>query len=99
MLETLRSRLDDLRIGSRMCPTLVQARTARLIGGSTSDEFGRPSCDYRKFTSLDGLEHGRVLQTNLCVIEVAKLHRYTDHTTMTWMTCVRGRAPQDVMVE
>src|SRR5436189_2091687 len=99
MLDTMRGRLDDLRIGSRMCHTLVQARTTILIGRSTSDEFGRPSCDCRKFTSLDGLEHGRVLQTNLYVIEVAKLHRYTDHTTTTWMTCVRGRAPQDVMVE
>src|SRR3954471_24617707 len=91
MLETLRGRLDDLRIGSRMCHTLVQARMARLIGGSTSDEFGRPSCDCRKFTSLGGLEHVRVLQTNLYVIEVAKLNRYTYRTTTTWMTCVGGR--------
>ena len=79
MLETLRGRLDDLRISSRMCHTLVQARTARLIGGSTSDEFGRPSCDYRRCTSLGGLEHVRVLQTNLCcVIGVTERHRYAD---------------------
>src|SRR4051812_14420649 len=88
MLETLRGRLDDSRIGSRMCHTLVQARTARLIGGSTSDEFGRSSYDCHKFTSLGGLEHVRVLQTNLFVIEVAKLHRYTDRTMTTWKTCV-----------
>ena len=78
MLETLRGGLDGLRISLRMGHTLVQARTARLIGGSTSDEFGRPSHDCRKFTSLGGLEHMRVLQTNLFVIEVTKLHRYTD---------------------
>ena len=83
MLETLKSRHDDLRIGLRMCYTLVQARTARMIGRSTSDKFGRPSYDYRKFTSLGGLEHVRVLQTNLFVIGVAKLHRYTDHTMTT----------------
>src|SRR4051812_33010854 len=94
MLETLRGRLDDLRIGSRMCHTLVQARTAKLIGGSTSDGFGRPSCDFRKGTSLYVLEHVRVLQTNLRgMIEVAKLHRYTDHTTTTWMTCVGDGIP------
>src|SRR4051812_10418154 len=75
----LRGGLDDLRIDSRMCYTLVQAMTARLIGGSTSVEFGRPSYDCRMFTSLDGLEHGRVLQTNLCgVIGVTERHRYTD---------------------
>src|SRR5436189_5562707 len=79
MLETLRGRLDNLRIGSRMCHTLVQARTARFIGGSTSDEFGRPSYDCHMFTSLDGLKHGRVLETNLFdVIGVAERHRYTD---------------------
>ena len=76
MLETLRGRFDTLRIFH----SLVQARTARLMCGSTSDEFGRPSYDCRKFTSLGGLEHVRVLKTNLFVIEVAKLHRYTD----TW---------------
>ena len=93
MLETLRGRLDDLRIGSRMCHTLVQARTARLIGGSTSDEFGRPSCDCRKFTSLDGLEHGRVLQTNLCgVIGVTERHRYTD-TRRRLFDLRRGTSP------
>src|SRR5436189_5104696 len=79
MLETLRGGLDDLRISSRMCHTLVQARTARLIGGSTSDELGRPSYNCRVFTSPDGLEHGRVLQTNLCgVIGITVRHRYTD---------------------
>src|SRR3954467_10238006 len=94
MLDTLRGRFDDLRIDLRMCHTLVQARTARLIGGSTSDEFGRPSYDCRMFTSLDGLEHGRVPQTNLCcMIEVAKLHRYTDRTTTTWMACVGDGFP------
>ena len=95
MLETLRGRHDYLSIGSRMWHTLVQARTARLIGGSTSDEFGRPSCDCRRCTSLDDLEHVRVLQTNLCgMIEVAKLHQYTDHTTTTWITCVRDGPPR-----
>ena len=69
MLETLRGRLDDLRIGSRMCHTLVQAMTARLIGGLTSDEFGRPSYDCRRCTSLGGLEHVRALQTNLLLCE------------------------------
>src|SRR3954469_1909229 len=88
MLETLRGRFDVLSIGSRMCHTLVQARMARLIGGSTSDEFRRPNYNCRKFTSLGGLEHVCVLQTNLFVIEVAKLHRYTGHTTTTWKTCV-----------
>src|SRR2546430_10714760 len=79
MLETLRGRLDNLRIGLRMCHTLVQARTARLIGGSTSDEFGRPSYDCRKFTSLGSLEHVRVLQTNLCcVIGFIERNRYAD---------------------
>src|SRR4051812_8391521 len=78
-LETRRDRFDDLRIGLRMCHTLVLARMARLIGGSTSDEFGRSSYDFRKFTSLDGLEHVRVLQTNLCcVIGVTERHRYAD---------------------
>src|SRR3954467_4445796 len=94
ILETLRGRFDVLRIGLRMCHTLVQARTTRLIGGSASDEFGRPSCDCREFTSLGGLEHVRVLQINLCVIEVAKLHRYTDHTTTTWKTCVGDGLPK-----
>ena len=94
MLETLRGRFDDLRIGLRMCHTLVQARTTRLIGGSTSNEFGRSSCDCRKFTSLGGLGHLRVLQTNLCVIEVAKLHRYTDHTMTTWKICVGDGLPR-----
>src|SRR3954470_10122369 len=94
MLETLRGRLDDLRIGSRMRHTLVQARMARLIGGSTSDEFGRPCCDCRKFTSLDGSEHGRVLQTNLYgVIGVTEQHRYTD-TRVDSSTCDGGRVPQ-----
>src|SRR3954467_13574944 len=79
MLDTLRGRFDDLRIDLRMCHTLVQARTARLIGGSTSDEFGRPSYDFRMITSQDGLENGRVPQTNLyCVIGVTKRHRYAD---------------------
>src|SRR4051812_45168170 len=94
LLETLRGRFDVLRIGLRMCHTPVQARTTRLIGWSTSDEFGRPSYDCRKFTSLGGLEHMRVLQTNLFVIEVAKLHRYTDHTTTTWKICVGNRLPK-----
>src|SRR4051812_10811178 len=94
MLETLRGRFDVLRIGLRMFHTLVQARMARLIGGSTFNEFGRPSYDCRKFRSLGGLEHVRVLQTNLFVIEVAKLHRYTDHTTTTWKTCVGDRLPK-----
>src|SRR3954467_2861670 len=94
LLETLRGGLDDLRIGLRMCHTLVQARTARLIGGSTSDDFGRPRYDCRKFASLGGLEHVRVLQTNFFVIEVAKLHRYTDHTTTTWKTCVGDGLPK-----
>src|SRR3954468_7877845 len=94
MLKTLRGRFDVLRIGLRMCCTLVQARMVRLIGGSTSDEFGRPSDDCRKFTSLGGLEHVRVLQTNLCVIEVAKLHRCKDHTTTTWKTCVGTGSPE-----
>src|SRR4051812_49282514 len=94
MLETLRGRFDVLRIGLRMCQTLVQGRTARLIGGSTSDEFGRPSYDCRRFTSLGGLELVRVLQTNLFVIEVAKLHRYTDHTMTTWKTCVGDGLPR-----
>ena len=93
MLETLRGRLDDLRIGSRMCHTLVQARTARFIGGSTPDEFGLPSCDCRKFTSLDGLEHGRVLQTNLCcVIGVTERHQYTD-TRRRLFDLRRGTSP------
>ena len=75
----MRGGLDVLRIDSRMCYTLVQARTARLIGGSTSDEFGRSSYDDHMFTSLDGLEHWRVPQTNLCgVIGVTERHRYTD---------------------
>src|SRR3954469_20905724 len=79
--ETLRGGIDVLRIDLRMCHTLVQARTARLIGGSTSDEFGRPSYDYRMFTSLDGLEHGRVSQTKLYgMIGVTERHRCTD----TW---------------
>src|SRR3954471_4582040 len=79
MLEILKGRFDVLRIVLRMCHTLVQARTARLIGGSTSDEFGRPSYDCRMFKSLHGLEHGRVLQTNLCgVIGVTERHRYTN---------------------
>src|SRR3954466_5373177 len=90
MLETLRGGFDVLR----MCPTLVQARMARLIGGSTSDEFGRPSCDYCKFTSLGGLEHVRVLQTNLCcVIGVTKQHRYTD-TRRRLFDLRRGRVPR-----
>ena len=94
MLETLRGRFDDLRISSRMCHTLVQARMARLIGGSTSDEFGRPNCDCRKFTSLDGLEHGCVLQTNLCgIIGVTERHRYTD-TDIDSSTCDGGRVPR-----
>ena len=93
MLETLRGRLDDLRIGSRMCHTLVQARTARLIGGSTSDEFGRPSYDCRMFTSLDGLEHGRVPQTNMCgMIRVTERHRYTD-TRYRLFDLRRGMSP------
>src|SRR5438270_977700 len=93
MLETLRGRHDDLRIGSRMCHTLVQAMMARLIGGSTSDEFGRSSCDCRKFTSLDGLEHGRVLQTNLCgVIGVTERHRYT-YTRRRLFDLRRGTSP------
>src|SRR5881628_1573753 len=91
MFETLRGRFDDVRTGLRMCHTLVQARTVRLIGGSTSDEFGRPSYDCRRFTSLSGLKHVRVLQTNLFVIDVAKLHRYTYHMTTTWKTCVWDR--------
>jgi len=48
MLETLRGGLDGLRISLRMGHTLVQARTVRLIGGSTSVELERPSCDCRK---------------------------------------------------
>src|SRR3954470_13021158 len=78
-LETLRGRFDDLKINLRMCHTLVQARMARLIGGSMSDEFGRPSCAWRMFTCLDCLEHGRVPQTNLCgMIGVTEQHRYPD---------------------
>src|SRR5438270_8936520 len=93
ILGTLRGGLDDLRIDSRMCYTLVQARTARLIGGSTSDEFGRPSCDCRKLTSLDGLEHGRVFQTNLCgVIGVTERHRYAD-TRRRLFDLRRGTSP------
>src|SRR5438270_9414736 len=93
MLETLRGRLDDLRIGLRMCHTLVQARMARLIGGSTSDEFGRPSYDCHKFMSLDGLEHMRVLQTNLCcVIGVTERHRYAD-TRRRLFDLRRGTSP------
>src|SRR5436189_6180971 len=94
MLETLRGRLDNLRIGSRMCHTLVQARTARFIGGSTSDEFGRPSYDCHMFTSLDGLKHGRVLETNLFdVIGVTERHRYTD-TRRRLFDLRRGRVPR-----
>ena len=93
MLETLRGGLDGLRISLGMGHTLVQARTAMLMGGSTSDEFGRPSYDCRKFTSLGGLEHVRVLQTNLFVIEDAKLHRYTDHMTTTWKTASGTGSP------
>src|SRR3954463_1223180 len=93
MLETLRGRLDDLRIGSRMCHTLVQARTARLIGGSTSDEFGRPSYDCRMFTSLDSLEHERVLKTNLCgVIGVSDIDIQTHDVDSS--TCDGGRVPR-----
>src|SRR3954465_12676824 len=93
MLETLRGRLDDVRIGSRMCHTLVQARTARLIGGSTSDEFERPSYNFRMITSQDGLEHGRVTQTNLyCVIGVTKRHRYAD-TRRRLFDLRRGTSP------
>src|SRR2546430_2574572 len=94
MLETLRGRFDVLRIGLRMFDTLIQAKATRLIGRSASDEFGRPSYDCRRFTSLGGLEHVRVLQTNLFVIEVAKLHRYTDHTMTTWKTCIGDRLPR-----
>src|SRR3954470_21936186 len=93
MLETLRGRFDDLRIGLRMCHTLVQARTVRLIGGSTSDEFGRPSYDCRKFTSHDGLEHVRVLQTNLCCVSgVTERHRYAD-TRHRLFDLRRGTSP------
>ena len=42
LLETLRDEFDILRIGLRMCHTLVQAMTARLIGGSMFDEFNDP---------------------------------------------------------
>src|SRR5947208_12310604 len=49
MLETLRGGLNGLRISLRMGHTLVQARMARLIGGSTSVELGRPSYDCRSF--------------------------------------------------
>src|SRR3954464_10395910 len=93
MLETLRGRFDDLRIGMRMCHTLVQAGMARLIGGSTSDEFGRPSYYCRKFTSFGGLEHVRVLQTNLyCVIGVTERHRYAD-TRRQLFDLRRGTSP------
>src|SRR3954470_18592608 len=95
MLETLRGGLDDLRTSSRMCHTLVQARTARFIGGLTSVELGRPSCDYRKLSSLYGLEHGRVLQTNLCgVIGVTERHRYTD-TRRRLCDLRRGTSPSE----
>src|SRR5947208_6879001 len=93
MLETLRGRFDDLKIVLRTCHTLIQARMARLIGGSTSDEFGRPSYNYHKFTSLGGLEHVRVIQTNLCcVLGVTEQHRYTD-TRHRLFNLRRGTSP------
>src|SRR3954471_17837154 len=93
MLEILKGRFDVLRIVLRMCHTLVQARTVRLIGGSTSDEFGRPSYDCRMFTSQDGLEHVRVPQTNLCgVIGVTERHRYAD-TRRRLFDLRRGTSP------
>src|SRR5436190_17700428 len=93
MLETLRGGLDGLRISLRMGYTLVQARMARLIGGSTSVELGRPSCDCHKFWSLYGLEHGRVLQTNLFgVIGVTERHQYTD-TRCRLFDLRRGMSP------
>src|SRR4051812_46298677 len=77
-----------------MCHTLVQARMARLIGGSTSDEFGRPGYDCRKFTSLDGLEHVRVFKQT-CVVCLGLLSDIDIQAHgVDSSTCDGGRVPR-----